>query len=146
MLHIIGRYKMNEQDISVLIYKMSSAIVTYINHELNAYHLTFQQFSILRYISQQDDEVIGKDICQFLGVSHPTAVGLTSRMVKNNLLIASISSNDRRQTAFCLSQYGQEILTQTQSLIDQVETQIADGLGENSETFKQCLLSLEEIF
>lgn len=136
---------MDNLDISIEIYKISTAIVTSINHELKPYHLTFQQFLILWFISQQEGEVVGKDICQYLGISHPTAVGLTSRMVNRDFLIFSISHKDRRQTSFTLSQHGREVLTETQGIIEDVQKKIAVVLGKNMDLFKECLLSLENV-
>lgn len=137
---------MDNLDISVYIYKVSTAIVTYINHELKPYHLTFQQFLILWFISQQKGEVIGKDICQYLGISHPTAVGLTSRMVNRDLLVFSISQKDRRQTSFALSLHGKEVFEESQVIIKKVQNKIVMALGENTDLFKECLLNLEMLY
>ncbi|WP_049945571.1 MarR family winged helix-turn-helix transcriptional regulator [Candidatus Stoquefichus massiliensis] len=136
---------MDNLDISVYIYKISTAIVTSINHKLKPYHLTFQQFLILWFISQQKGEVIGKDICQYLGISHPTAVGLTSRMIRHDFLIFSISKKDRRQTSFALSKRGREVLEETQGIVDGVQKKIILALGGNTDLFKECLLGLENV-
>lgn len=118
-------------DIVVLFYKLSSAIVTRINNELRPYSLTFQQFSILNFVAQQQGEVIGKDICQYLGISHPTAVGLVTRMVGNDFLIVKVSQSDRRQTTLYLSEKGKLILSQTESIVQNIQDEIMNVLGEN---------------
>lgn len=118
-------------DIVVLFYKLSSAIVTRINNELRPYSLTFQQFSILNFVAQQQGEVIGKDICQYLGISHPTAVGLVTRMVGNDFLIVKVSQSDRRQTTLYLSEKGKLVLSQTESIVQNIQDEIMNVLGKN---------------
>lgn len=127
-------------DIVVLFYKLSSAIVTRINNELRPYSLTFQQFSILNFVAQQQGEVIGKDICQYLGISHPTAVGLVTRMVGNDLLIVKVSQTDRRQTALYLSEKGKLILSQTESIVQNIQDEILNVLGKDH---REILVQME---
>ena len=92
-----------DNELLVELYKVSSAMISSLNNQLRPYRLTFQQFLILDYLSRKEDTVIGKDICQYLGISHPTSVGLMTRMRGKGFITMEISESDRRQTEIALS-------------------------------------------
>ena len=49
-------------------------------------NLTLSQARVLKYISDKGGRVAQKSIEDHLGVSHPTVVGIVSRMEKNGYL------------------------------------------------------------
>ncbi|MEG0366034.1 MAG: MarR family winged helix-turn-helix transcriptional regulator [Coprobacillus sp.] len=134
-------------DITVPIYRLASSVVTYINNELRQYRLTFQQLSILTFLDRQTEPVNVKEIGVYFGISHPTTVGLISRMVRYDLLIVSVLETDRRQTLVRISKHGQIVFDQAKSVTDKVNKKFLNVLGkEDSEMFLKMILDLENIF
>lgn len=133
-----------DTEVMVQFYKTSSMMVTVLNNRLRPYHLTFQQFMILDYLARQDKEVIGKDICQYLGISHPTSVGLMSRMSGKGLLTMAVSLNDRRQTAIHITEYGRDVLKETTAIVDEVNQKIL-ACFDSQKQFLQTLSQLEKV-
>ncbi len=129
---------MKKEETLTLFYKLSTSMITIINNELRKYQLTFQQYLILLFIDNQDQEVVGKDICQYLDLTHPTVVGLVYRMVNSDLVITHSSLNDRRQTAVLISQHGKTVLNKATKAIDQLDI----GFNALNKEESQQLISL----
>ena len=131
----------------VLIYKVSTAIVTRINQMLKEEHLTFQQFSILIFMNREGGEVCGRDICQYLGISHATSVGVTSRMVFRDLLLTHQSEEDRRMTLFTLTAEGRAVLARCDHLMLDVRDRFVGCMSHKEyDAFFSSLLKVEEAF
>lgn len=136
-----------DNDITVPIYRLASSVVTYINNELRQYRLTFQQLSILTFLDKQTEPVNVKEIGVCFGISHPTTVGLISRMVRYDLLIISVLETDRRQTLVRISKHGQTVFDQAISVTDKVNKKFLNILGkEDCEMFLKMILELESTF
>jgi DNA-binding MarR family transcriptional regulator len=58
--------------------------------------LTLTQMNTMWFIHREGGEVTQKQIEQYLGVSHPTVVGIISRMEKNGFLVSTVDPKDRR--------------------------------------------------
>ena len=121
-----------DNELLVELYKVSSAMISSLNNQLRPYRLTFQQFLILDYLSRKEDTVIGKDICQYLGISHPTSVGLMTRMRGKGFITMEISESDRRQTEIALTGEGYDVLKETQILVKDIEKKMSEQLQSKS--------------
>ncbi len=58
--------------------------------------LTLSQSRILRFLEEQGGSAMQKDIEDYLGVSHPTVVGLIARMKEKGFVECSMDQKDRR--------------------------------------------------
>lgn len=136
-----------KDDITVPIYSLSNSIVRYINNELRQYHLTFQQLSFLIFLKQQEKPINVKEIGVYFGISHPTTVGLISRMVKQNFLVISVLKTDRRQTIVSISSYGENVLNQTRDIVDEINQKFLTVIKkEDYEYFLKTIQDLEDVF
>ena len=123
----------------VLCYKLSSAMITTMNNQLREYHLTFQQLLILLYLEEQTEEVAGKDICQYFGISHPTSVGLIARMTKASFIVVEVSKTDRRERILHLANKGREVI---EHYIEHLVQHLSD---EEQQNFINLLFQLDSI-
>ena len=74
---------MEEQTVSDLIKAINAKMRTQADAEFKKYDLTFSQVQVLCFIKKQGGETTQREIESFLKVSHPTVVGLVTRLEKN---------------------------------------------------------------
>lgn len=73
--------------------------------------LTFAQTRVLEYVISKGGNTTQKSIEDYLEVSHPTVVGIVSRMEKSGYLVCHVDKEDKRnkivevtERAVCVSQ------------------------------------------
>ncbi len=87
---------MNENDIGLLIKKLADKIKIAVDEQLKEQGLTFSQTLIIGFLSQRGGIATQKEIEDHLQVSHPTIVGIVSRLEKNGFVVCSVDEKDRR--------------------------------------------------
>ncbi len=78
---------MPENDVGYLIKSINDKLKAKADAELKQYNLTMSQTRVLVYLSGRGGQATQKEIEVFLGVSHPTVVGIVSRMEQNGYVI-----------------------------------------------------------
>ena len=74
---------MLKNDVGYLIKSINDKLKVKADAELKQYNLTMAQCRVLTYLSSQGGQATQKEIEVFLNVSHPTVVGIVSRMEQN---------------------------------------------------------------
>ncbi len=74
---------MLKNDVGYLIKSINDKLKVKADAELKQYNLTMAQCRVLTYLSSQGGQTTQKEIEVFLNVSHPTVVGIVSRMEQN---------------------------------------------------------------
>lgn len=74
---------MLKNDVGYLIKSINDKLKVKADAELKQYNLTMAQCRVLTYLSSQEGQATQKEIEVFLNVSHPTVVGIVSRMEQN---------------------------------------------------------------
>ena len=74
---------MLKNDVGYLIKGINDKLKVKADAELKQYNLTMAQCRVLTYLSSQGGQTTQKEIEVFLNVSHPTVVGIVSRMEQN---------------------------------------------------------------
>ena len=69
-----------KNDVGYLIKRIHDKLAVRADAELKQYHLTMSQGRVFLYLSSRGGQATQKEIETFLGVAHPTVVGLVSRM------------------------------------------------------------------
>ena len=69
-----------KNDVGYLIKRINDKLAVRADAELKQYHLTMSQGRVFQYLSSRGGQATQKEIETFLGVAHPTVVGLVSRM------------------------------------------------------------------
>ncbi len=87
---------MNENDIGLLVKKLADKIKIAVDEQLKDQGLTFSQTLIIDFLAQRGGMATQKEIEDHLQVSHPTVVGIISRLEKNGFVVCSVDEKDRR--------------------------------------------------
>ena len=74
---------MLKSDVGYLIKSINDKLTVKADAELKQFNLTMSQCRVFLYLSSRGGQGTQKEIETFLGVSHPTIVGLVSRMEQN---------------------------------------------------------------
>ena len=87
---------MKNQDIGYIIKKISVSQKAGMDASLSAYNLTSSQLHVLFMLDRSGGEMTQKTLEEALGVSHPTVVGLVSRLEKQGFITTETDPDDRR--------------------------------------------------
>lgn len=87
---------MEKKDIGYLIKNISDRLKVIADADLKAYNLTLTQSRVMAFLEDHGGQATQKEIQLFLRVSHPTVVGIVSRMEQNGHLISWQDEQDRR--------------------------------------------------
>jgi len=92
--------------------------------------LTLSQVRVLEYLSGQGNRATQKSIEDYLGVAHPTVVGIVSRMEKKGYLVCYADPEDKRNKVVALTEKSVRISHEMQGEIMQKERELLQGLTE----------------
>ncbi|MGN1073860.1 MAG: MarR family winged helix-turn-helix transcriptional regulator [Eubacteriales bacterium] len=87
---------MKEKDVGYLIKNINDKLKAHADADLKTFRLTLAQSRVLAFLNGQGGEATQKEIELFLEVSHPTVVGIVSRMEQNGYLACTVDARDRR--------------------------------------------------
>ena len=111
------------------------------NADLKQIDLTYSQMEILFYLSHQTHEVSQKELCEAVQVSHPTMIGLISRMEEKGLLIRRQDGQDRRKNSIEMTEKAREILKETKKRHQRDDAMLVRGFSEEEARLLNELLS-----
>lgn len=121
---------MKKYDVGCLIKLISDRMRAQGDSDLRQYDLTFSQVRILSYLHRYGPEVTQKEIETYLDVSHPTVVGLVSRLEKNGFVECHTDSRDRRNKRIRLAQKAYETKEKVDGKRRQNEQMMTAGLSD----------------
>lgn len=78
---------MLKKDVGFLIKSINDKLTVKADAELKQHHLTMSQCRVFLYLSSRGGQATQKEIETYLDVSHPTIVGLVSRMEQNGYVM-----------------------------------------------------------
>lgn len=85
-----------EKDIGYLIKNINDKLKVNADADLKHFNLTLAQSRVLAFLNSKGGCATQKEIEVFLEVSHPTVVGIVSRMEQNGHVITWIDEADKR--------------------------------------------------
>lgn len=94
---------MPKKDIGYLIKNINDRLKVKADADLKRYHLTLTQSRVLAFLHEKGGQATQKEIELFLEVSHPTVVGLVSRMEQNGHLTTATDQSDKRNKLVSLT-------------------------------------------
>ena len=100
---------MKHDDIGFLIKQISDRMKAHADADMKSSDLTLSQFYVLGYLARHDKEASQKEIEEFLGVSHPTVVGLIGRLDRKGFVESYVDSKDRRVKRIRMTQKAIEL-------------------------------------
>ena len=98
---------------------------------------------MLTFLARQDGQATQKEIEIFLEVSHPTIVGIISRMEQNGHLICWVDKKDKRNKIVALTEQAKALSDEMEQRISATERRLLASLSEEEiEKLKQMLLTI----
>lgn len=122
---------MSEKEIGFLIKNINDKLKTRADADMKKYNLTFAQSRVFGFLRHSGGQATQKEIELHLEVSHPTVVGIVSRMEQNGY-VTTWTGSDRRNKMV-------QLTTRAEQLGAELEKQIAQN-----EVTLQAPLSPEE--
>ena len=108
--------------------------------DLKSRNLTLTQSRVLAFLCSKGGQVTQKDIEEFMGVAHPTVVGIVARMELNGFLTCRVDASDKRNKIVALTPHAQDIGNELAHFIAQQEEKMLVGLTqEQIDSLRQSL-------
>lgn len=111
--------------------------------DLQTHELTITQSRVLGFIMASGGQVSQKEIEHDLQVSHPTVVGLVSRMEQKGLLTSWVDPMDRRNKLIRATEKGRETDRQIDATVQKQDEMLIQGLSpEQVQSLESCLAQI----
>ncbi len=121
---------MNEKDIGFLVKRLTDKIKTSVDALLKKHDLTFSQTMIIEYLSENGGRASQKEIENYLQVSHPTIVGIVSRLEKNGFVTCFTDEKDRRNKIVLATDKALSMVDVMHDDKSKMEKRLTKGLSE----------------
>lgn len=136
---------MPNTDIGYLIKTINDKLKAKADADLKHFNLTFSQSRVLAFLNGKGGETTQKEIEVFLSVSHPTVVGIVSRMEQNGYLISFTDKKDKRNKIVRLTEKAMKIGNEMeQNMIKNEQMLLSPLSSEQTEQLKEMLMSIYE--
>lgn len=133
---------MPKKDVGYLIKSINDKLKTKADTDLKRYNLTFTQSRVFAFLQEKGGQATQKEIEVFLDVSHPTVVGIVSRMEQNGYLTCW-QDEDKRNKNVKLTKKAHALGMDMEQHMSETEKQLLAPLsGAEAEQLKQLLLQV----
>ena len=134
---------MPQKDIGYLIKNINDKLKVKADADLKHNNLTLAQSRILTFLDSKGGQTTQKEIEVFLEVSHPTVVGIISRMEQNGHLRCWVDEKDKRNKIVALTEQAKALGDEMKQKIFANEQRLLASLSrEDIEKLKQMLLTI----
>lgn len=132
---------MSQKDIGYLIKNINDKLKVKADADLKHSKLTLTQSRVLAFLDSKGGQATQKEIEVYLEVSHPTVVGIISRMQKNGHLRCWVDETDRRNKVVALTEQARSFGEEMEQKIVANEKMLLASLSEDDvKKLKQMLL------
>lgn len=121
---------MNNKDIGQLIKQVNDKLKAKADASLKKSGLTFSQTIVMEFVHRQGGQTTQKEIEDHMQVSHPTVVGLVTRLENSGFLYCYIDPKNRRSKIVCETQKALEIKNAMHQDTLNTEHKLTAGLSE----------------
>ncbi|MDE7361276.1 MAG: MarR family transcriptional regulator [Oscillospiraceae bacterium] len=121
---------MEERDIGLLIKRLADKIKISVDVLLKEQGITFSQTLVIGFLYSQSGSATQKEIEDHLQVSHPTVVGIISRLEKNGFVSCHTDQKDRRNKIVCATDKALNTVDAMSVGKRQMEERLTKGLSE----------------
>lgn len=125
---------MDKADIGFLLKRVTDKLHTRADAHMKALQLTLSQSRVLGYLDAQGGQATQKDLEVALGVTHPTIVGLVSRMEQNGFVVCYQDQSDRRNKVVAMTEKAKSVGGNLAAGVHQQEETMLRGLSEQEVT------------
>lgn len=134
---------MPQKDIGYLIKSINDKLKVKADADLKQSNLTLAQSRVLAFLVSQGGQTTQKEIEVYLEVSHPTVVGIISRMEQNGHLRCWIDETDKRNKIVALTDHAKALGEEMeQRILANEKKLLASFSQEEAENLKQMLLTI----
>lgn len=134
---------MPKKDVGYFIKSINDKLKIKADADLKRYNLTFTQSHVFAYLHEKGGQATQKEIELFLNVSHPTVVGIVSRMEQSGYVTTWIDEKDKRNKNVKLTRQAEEIGIDMERHMEETEKQLLSPLSkEDSERLKEMLTAI----
>ena len=133
-----------ESHIGYLIKSINDKFKVHADADLKSHNLTLSQSRVLMFLVKNDGKATQKEIEDFLKVSHPTVVGLVSRMKENGFVTVMQDTDDRRNKVVTLTDTAIKTGSNMDKVVAGMEAKMLKSLS--AEQIKQLTEMLETIY
>lgn len=132
---------MEEKDIGYLIKNINDKLKAKADADLKHSNLTLAQSRVLAFLDRRGGQATQKEIEVYLEVSHPTVVGIISRMKQNGYLRCWVDETDKRNKIVALTEQAKALGEEMEQRILANEKMLLASLSEaDIKKLKQLLL------
>ncbi len=117
--------------IGYLIKNINDKIKSNADADLKQRNLTLSQSRVIAFLSRNDGVSTQKEIEIFLDISHPTVVGIISRMERNGFITCSVDEKDRRNKIVRLTEQAVNVRNDIVQKIERDEARMLKTLSES---------------
>ncbi len=107
--------------VGFLMKQISDKVKVSVDASLKSQNITLSQYRVLKYIADSKTSVTQKSIGNYLNVSHPTVVGIISRMEKKGYLRSYTDDGDRRNKIVEMTGQAAQITREVQREVEAQE-------------------------
>lgn len=120
---------MTQRDIGYLIKNINDKLKIKADADLKHYNLTLAQGRVFAFLHRNGGQATQKEIEVFLEVSHPTVVGIVSRMEQNGHVTTSIDQQNKRNKIVKLTRQAEAMSMDMEQNISATEQKILASLS-----------------
>lgn len=131
---------MPQKDIGYLIKNINDKLKAKADADLKHSRLTLAQSRVLAFLDSRGGQATQKEIEVYLEVSHPTVVGIISRMEQNGYLRCRVDETDKRNKVVTLTEQAKVLGKEMEQRILANEKKLLTSLSEDDiKKLKQML-------
>lgn len=132
---------MPKKDVGYLIKNINDKLKVKADEDLKRYNLTLTQSRVFAFLNSQGGQATQKEIELFLEVSHPTVVGIVSRMEQNGHVISWLDRNDKRNKIVKLTEQAEALgMDMEQNILSNERKMLASLSKDDIERLREMLL------
>lgn len=121
---------MSPKDVGYLIKTINDKLKVRADADLKRYNLTLTQSRVFAFLNNNGGQATQKEIEVFLEVSHPTVVGIVSRMEQNGYLTSWMDPNDKRNKIVKLTEKADAVGKDMEQSVQENEKNLLRSLSE----------------
>ncbi len=124
---------MKKKSIGGMIKYISDKVRQKADNNLKDHNVTLSQVRVLNFLWRENGSCPQKQIEDFLQVSHPTVVGLVSRMEQSGYIQTSVSPDDKRNKIVTVTDSGMSLACELCRYMEDIDKRMLVGLTDEQQ-------------
>ena len=124
---------MKKKSIGGMIKYISDKVRQKADNNLKDHNVTLSQVRVLNFLWRENGSCSQKQIEDFLQVSHPTVVGLVSRMEQSGYIQTSVSPDDNRNKIVTVTDSGMSLACELCRYMEDIDKRMLVGLTDEQQ-------------